>query len=173
MYPKEYIEFLIHYHGDRDYFECHEILEEYWKRVEPNNKQSIWVGLILLAVSNYHHRRENDRGAKKTLSKSIFILKKEKAKLQDLGLDSEKFLTDLLMMQADISSGRKYSSFTLPIVDQSLISLCKERCLHHGFEWCTDSDLERTELVHRHSLRDRSMVIQERLEALNKSTWMQ
>ena len=31
MYPTEYIQFLIHFHGDYDYFECHEILEEYWK----------------------------------------------------------------------------------------------------------------------------------------------
>ncbi|MFZ3196347.1 MAG: DUF309 domain-containing protein, partial [Bacillus mycoides] len=27
MYPTEYIQFLIHFHGDYDYFECHEILE--------------------------------------------------------------------------------------------------------------------------------------------------
>lgn len=31
MYPTEYIQFLIHFHGDYDYFECHEILEGYWK----------------------------------------------------------------------------------------------------------------------------------------------
>ncbi|MEH7501602.1 DUF309 domain-containing protein, partial [Neobacillus drentensis] len=29
MYPTEYIQFLAHFHGDRDYFECHELLEDY------------------------------------------------------------------------------------------------------------------------------------------------
>lgn len=33
MYPPEYIEFLYHFHCDRDYFECHEILEELWKKI--------------------------------------------------------------------------------------------------------------------------------------------
>ena len=27
-FPLKYIDFLVHFHGDRDYFECHEILEE-------------------------------------------------------------------------------------------------------------------------------------------------
>ncbi|PAD68333.1 hypothetical protein CHH83_14265, partial [Bacillus sp. 7586-K] len=32
MYDQEYIDFLVHFHCDRDYFECHEILEEHWKK---------------------------------------------------------------------------------------------------------------------------------------------
>ena len=58
-FPQKYIEYLVHFHGDRDYFECHEILEEYWKKIDNGNKESIWVGLIQLAVANYHHRRKN------------------------------------------------------------------------------------------------------------------
>ncbi|WP_460291943.1 DUF309 domain-containing protein, partial [Bacillus cereus] len=38
MYPTEYIQFLIHFHGDYDYFECHEILEEYWKTKPRGNR---------------------------------------------------------------------------------------------------------------------------------------
>lgn len=37
MYPAEYLEYLVYFHADRDYFECHEILEEYWKEQGMNN----------------------------------------------------------------------------------------------------------------------------------------
>ena len=35
VYPEAYIEYLMYFHGNRDYFECHEVLEEYWKEVSP------------------------------------------------------------------------------------------------------------------------------------------
>ncbi|WP_102274696.1 DUF309 domain-containing protein [Cytobacillus massiliigabonensis] len=170
MYPEAYIEYLIHFHGDRDYFECHEILEEYWKEVDPNNKQSIWVGLILLAVSNYHHRRENFLGAKKTMTKAISILKNEKNRLLHLGIDAEKLINDLLARQKALSLGNPYTSYTIPIIDSILISNCKSGCIERGFTWDSVSDLHNKRLVHRHSTRDRSNVIQERLDALNKNT---
>ncbi|MEH7124365.1 DUF309 domain-containing protein [Bacillus sp. JJ1532] len=166
MYPNEYIDYLIHFHGDRDYFECHEILEEYWKRVHPKNKHSIWVGLILFAVSNYHHRRGNTGGAKRTLSKSIQIFKKNLSQIEKLGLNRGKFLLDLEKRQDDLSKGCQYTSYMFPIMDTSLISSCRDKCTQLGLNWCEDSDLNNKDLIHRHSLRDRSQVIQERLIAL-------
>lgn len=170
VYPKAYIEFLIHFHGDRDYFECHEVLEEYWKEIDPNNKQSIWVGLILLAVSNYHHRRENYHGAKKTIAKSIAILKNEKNKLLPLGIDADKLMYDLLLRQKAIALGKPYDSYTIPIIDPMLIASCQAGCIDRGFIWGSVSDMNNIEVVHRHSTRDRSSVIEERLEALKRNT---
>lgn len=86
MYPDAYIQFLVHFHGDRDYFECHEILEEYWKETIKGDKQSIWVGLIMLAVSNYHFRRNNNSGAQRTLQKAISIFENKKRKVALLEL---------------------------------------------------------------------------------------
>lgn len=169
MYPRAYIEFLIHFHGDRDYFECHEVLEEYWKEVDPDNKQSIWVGLILLAVSNYHQRRENFLGAKKTIDKSIAILNNKKNKLLHLGIDAEKFLNDLILKQQAIAIEKTYSSYTIPLTDPMLIESCKAGCSDLGFIWGSASDLNNSKLVHRHSARDRSSVIQERLDALKRN----
>lgn len=165
MYPEEYIDYLIHFHGDRDYFECHEVLEEYWKKIDPTNKQSIWVGFILLAVANYHHRRENFHGAERTLHKSIHILEKNPHQLTDLGLDGETLLKQLRSRLKDVSLHISYSSYHFPIMDESLISRCKERCEKLGLSWGNNSDLNNIEIVHRHSQRDRSTVIQERLEA--------
>lgn len=170
VYPEEYINYLIHFHGDRDYFECHEVLEEYWKRIDPTDKQSIWVGFILLAVANYHHRRGNFRGAERTLNKSIYILEDNFHLIAGLGLDAEKLLKDLKSRLKDISLHTNYSSYYFPMIDLSLISRCKETCEKKGLPWGENSDLNKVEIVHRHSHRDRTAVIQERLEALKKSS---
>lgn len=168
MYPNEYIEFLVHFHGDRDYFECHEILEEYWKKTDPTNKNSIWVGLILLAVANYHHRRENYRGAKRTLEKSIIILQENETDLQKIGLDSILLLKLLNVKLIDITQEEKYSSYSLPITDQSLLKICDKLCIQKNYTWGKESELQNKALIHRHALRDRSEVIHERLKALKK-----
>ncbi|WP_260405419.1 DUF309 domain-containing protein, partial [Paenibacillus sp. 598K] len=65
IYPDDYIQYLIEFHVTRDYFECHELLEEYWKE-QPGDDPfyDTWVGLIQIAVSQYHHRRSNHRGAR-------------------------------------------------------------------------------------------------------------
>lgn len=169
MYPKEYIEFLVHFHGARDYFECHEVLEEYWKKVDMYNKKSIWVGLILLAVANYHHRRENYNGAKRTLTKSIMILKEKDEQLSLLGIDAHKLLTLLHNHLQQIATAKHYTSYNLPIFDQELLFNCKQISAQKNLPWCKSSDLENEELIHRHCRRDRSEVIQERLYALKKS----
>ncbi len=64
MYPKAYIDYLVEFHATRDYFECHEILEEYWKEDPPKKRKRYWVGFIQLAVALYHHRRQNTAGQK-------------------------------------------------------------------------------------------------------------
>ncbi|MGG0716634.1 DUF309 domain-containing protein [Robertmurraya massiliosenegalensis] len=164
MYPKEYIEYLVHFHGDRDYFECHEVLEEYWKKVDKSNKNSVLVGFILLAVSNYHHRRENFSGAARTLKKAIAIL--QQYELEPYGLAESEFLPLLKKRLVRIEERQEYKSLNFPIYDSSLIEACKKACEQKGLSWCVVSDLSNDEIVHRHLLRDRSEVIQEREDAL-------
>ncbi|WP_251555429.1 DUF309 domain-containing protein [Neobacillus muris] len=165
MYPKDYVDYLVHFHGDRDYFECHEILEDYWKKTDPGNKDSIWVGFILLAVSAYHHRRENFPGAQKTLEKAMPIFKNQAASLSQLGLNQE-ILFDLLEQRLQfITEGQAYQSFELPIEDPELQQLCISACKKYGYVWGSESNLKDKELVHRHKLRDRTSVIEERNQA--------
>ncbi|MFZ7945113.1 MULTISPECIES: DUF309 domain-containing protein [Bacillaceae] len=166
MYPKEYIQFLAHFHGDRDYFECHEILEEYWKNTDCRNKSSIWVGLILLAVSTYHHRRSNFNGARRTLEKAIKIFETQAGWLRKLGLEKQ-LLNDLLTVRLSlIEKEAAYSSFDLPICDSTLLKMCENYCVKAGFPWGKDSDYTNISLIHRHTLRDRSGVIEERHQSL-------
>lgn len=51
LYPKAYIDYLVYFHGLRDYFECHEVLEEHWKKDDKAERKKYWVGLIQIAVA--------------------------------------------------------------------------------------------------------------------------
>ncbi|MFP7297782.1 DUF309 domain-containing protein [Neobacillus niacini] len=166
MYPKEYIQFLVHFNGTRDYFECHEILEEYWKESNDYQKDSIWVGLILLSVSRYHHRRENFSGAQRTLKKAINILSMHANRITALGLDVQVLIPSLSHLLKNVENMEGYQSINLPVIEPILLQACMERCESLGCTWGKGSNLEDKSIVHRHKLRDRTVVIEERMKAL-------
>lgn len=165
-YPRAYIDFLIHFHGSRDYFECHEILEDYWKLTDKNNKSSVWVGFILLAVANYHYRRNNIKGAMRTLEKALAVFHKNEKKITALGIDYNAFIETLSTQLDHMKANKQYESLQLPLADQTLIKLCQQKSAEKGFVWGSPSLLTDPHLVHRHTLRDRSGVIQERKQQL-------
>jgi uncharacterized protein len=170
MFPKAYVQYLVHFHGDRDYFECHEVLEEFWKEMEPGNKESAWVGFIQLAVSSYHYRRRNLAGALRTHDKSAAILSLNKEKNKELGLDHDLLMAILKKRREAILAEAPYQSITLPIADESLRNLCITQCRKQGFSWCENSGPPSEDLVNRHSRRDRSQVILDREKALRQRT---
>lgn len=166
MYSSEYIQFLAHFHGDRDYFECHELLEDYWKKTDSQTKDSIWVGFILLAVSAYHHRRSNFSGAARTLIKAIKIFELQADSLSELGIDKDGLFHLLSGRISALQQGESYISYTLPISDPLLMELAQKACEQKGFIWGNASDITNPSLVHRHKLRDRTSIIEERKKSL-------
>lgn len=167
-YPQEYIEFLVHFHGSRDYFECHEILEEYWKRIDRDNKQSIWVGFIQLAVAQYHYRRGNFSGAQKTLQKSLQIFLLNKSVVPQLGVDLSALTQQLNRLRERIEQRQSYESINIPIHSNDLKKMCMQRSRELNMIWGSPSNVSDPLLVHRHKERDRTDVIQERIEALRE-----
>jgi uncharacterized protein len=165
MYPKEYIQFLVHFHGDQDFFECHEILEEYWKKVDNQKKESLWVAFILMAVSAYHHRRENFKGAEKTLKKSIVLFQKLKEDIGKIGLDGTRLIILLQEQEKFIEQKQIFHSYPLPISDTSLENHCIELAHSMGMSW-KNSEIIPPNIIHRHLTRDRSSVIKEREKAI-------
>ncbi|KWW11397.1 MULTISPECIES: DUF309 domain-containing protein [Peribacillus] len=166
-YAEDYLSFLVHFHGSRDYFECHEILEEYWKETAPKERDSHWVGLIQIAVALYHDRRGNKKGAARTMAKAIANLHAKKPELLNLGLDPEKLLKMLGAIHERMLSGSPYESISLPIADLRLIEICQSMCVKEGYIWCRKSDMGNAALIHKHLLRDRSDVISERARQLS------
>lgn len=169
-FPQEYIDYLVHFHGNRDYFECHEILEDYWKNVDIGNKESIWVGLIQLAVANYHHRRGNFNGASKTLQKSLQILTLNKEELRRLGIEFTLLVTQMNEQLIQIENNQDYQSMILPIHSKSLVKQCVNRSLELNMKWCSESETNDLQIVHRHAYRDRTSVMDERKKALERKT---
>lgn len=165
--PEDYLSYLVEFHGTRDYFECHEILEEYWKETAPKERDSHWVGLIQIAVALYHDRRGNKPGASRTLAKAISNLRCKKAELQQLGLDSKALLELLQQTHERMLLNKPYQSINLPINDPELLAHCQSLCNQEGYTWCMESDCTNLELVDRHLTRDRSEVILERNRQLS------
>ena len=153
-YPESYIRYLEYFHGSKDYFECHEVLEEYWKEHPDSPYRKTWVGLIQVAVAMYHQRRENLAGAKKMLSSSIRLLSVQD--LEQLGVDGLAFIAILKERLSEIdesneSNNRVYSDIHIPIKDQKLHE--------HIAAIRTDGGTIDPFIIHKHTLRDRSDVI--------------
>ncbi|MYL32684.1 DUF309 domain-containing protein [Pontibacillus yanchengensis] len=168
MYDQAYVDYLAHFHGTRDYFECHELLEDRWKEETPLDRQAVWVGLIQLAVAMYHYRRNNYKGASRTAQKARTILQNKKEHLQNYGLDQHKMIGFLDDLMYKLELKKPYESMNLPIIDQKLLYAVQQRCNDLGCIYGAPSPLEDTDLIHRHSRRDRSEVIEERKRQLQK-----
>jgi uncharacterized protein len=167
LIPTALIKYLYHFHVDRDYFECHEILEEYWKEETNQQKNSIWVGLILLAVANYHHRRNNFTGATRTLEKALAIFRCEKGNIAKLGFDVKEFFNLLQNHLISIKNNNLYQSYSLPIIlNNKQLTQCFTQNEISQMNWGKESNLLDEGLIHRHKLRDRAGVITERQNAL-------
>jgi uncharacterized protein len=166
MYPQPLIYYLVYFHSLRDYFECHEVLEEYWKEDGKNNE--VWVGLIQLAVAMYHHRRKNYLGAEKQLRNAIAIFDQEKLQLDTLGFDTEEFSRLLSKKSIEIKNRLPYSSLTLPITSNKVIEACIKTAKELGASWGEENVIIGQGLIDKHKLRDRSAIIAEREKQLSK-----
>ncbi|MFS0722374.1 DUF309 domain-containing protein [Paenibacillus sp. 1P07SE] len=168
IYPDNYIQYLIEFHVTRDYFECHELLEEYWKE-QPGDHPlyNTWVGLIQIAVSQYHLRRTNRRGARLMLEQALDRLTPNK--LDQLGLDGPalmELLKQRLRQIKDLNQAVPYTDYELPFQDPSLLEICQDRSGDAAALWGAPSRMEDDSLIHRHTLRDRSEVIAARQAAI-------
>jgi predicted metal-dependent hydrolase len=162
QYPKPYIEYLVYFHTDRDLFECHEVLEEYWKSVPDSPLRQAWHGLIQIAVSLYHERRGNRKGAIKMMESAIHNLSDEH--MNELGLQSSA-LSKLMSIRLDQlinHSKTEYEDFNLPIADLQLQLLCQKKAHSENKIWLAKSNFNLPSIIHKHTLRDRTEVIVER-----------
>lgn len=164
-YPEAYIDYLAEYFGSRDFFECHEIMEEYWKKTSGSELSGCWLMLIRIAVVQYHARRGNGAGAYKLLIKAVEEIQ---PRLMDrLGLDGER-LARMLKERAQAwggPEGVRYEDFELPIADPELLRLAQARCAEKGWIWASPGQQAPGEIVHRHLTRDRTDVVAARKAA--------
>lgn len=163
--PNAYLSFLVEFHATRDFFECHELLEEYWKEHPDDPLSETWLGLIQLAVGLYHERRGNKRGAIKMLIQAERKL--AESPLEELSLDKDDLLKQLLPRLSELQSDneRAYEDINIRITSAELLARCQQLCEEQNLLWGKRSNLDDEAIIHRHIRRDRSEVIAARLKA--------
>ncbi|KKB37920.1 DUF309 domain-containing protein [Bacillus thermotolerans] len=162
-YPLSYLSFLAHFHEDRDYFECHEVLEEFWKEKTDQAPDSVWVGLIQMAVSLYHHRRGNFIGAKKLMTKAVAIFHKREEELGELSIDREALLHQLSCRLREIENEESFTDMAIPFSDTKIVKQYRD-FLQSSFLPAEEPAAEY--IYHKHKMRDRSDVLAAREESL-------
>lgn len=166
-YPGAYEAYLIEFHATRDYFECHELLEEYWKSLPQGEEgRDVWVGLIQLAVAQYHHRRGNRAGAQKMFRQAARRL--DAGFLGRLGLDGDAVraaVNERIDALERSGESAPFSEFDLPLADPQLLRRLTASCKSRGLVWGAPSRPDAA-LVERHMRRDRTDVVEAREAAM-------
>ncbi|WP_431029619.1 DUF309 domain-containing protein [Lysinibacillus sp. LZ02] len=160
MHPL-FVDYCTYFNGNHDYFECHEVLEEYWKDIAPGDKEHVLVGLVQLATGMYHWRRHNLNGATKILLKAQknLITNKASAFLHPFHF----LLLEQRISQSisQIKQGEPFQSFTLPLLDEAFERMIAEKIATLAKE---DAHF----LLHKHMLRDRSDILEARAQKIAK-----
>jgi uncharacterized protein len=118
-YDKLYIAYLVYFNRDRDYFECHEVLEELWIAREHD---PLYKGLLQVAVGLYHFRNGNVRGG-------TLMLRSAADRLHSypevcLGIDLGKLLAEVRdyvhRLERYEDKPFPYYDLTIEVVDEAL-----------------------------------------------------
>ena len=165
MHPQHhtlFIDYCAYFNGNGDFFECHEVLEEYWKNIAPGNKNHPLVGYVQLATGLYHWRRGNATGAFKILHKALTNFQVNKGHVFFNEIDYTKLLLQLTETLSHIQTGKSFQAFQLPLTP-ALQNLVTAR-----IQLLPESNPNY--LLHKHMLRDRSHILAERQESKQRKS---
>jgi predicted metal-dependent hydrolase len=124
-YDRLYVQFLYYFNEARDYFECHEVMEELWLE---EGRSPLYQGLLQVAVGLYHHFNGNASGSIKLLTAALEKL--TPYPLDSLGIDLEKLIKDssfylAQLKQFDAVPFQPYD-LNIVILDKYLLLLVEE-----------------------------------------------
>lgn len=102
-YDRLYVAYLYYFNDQRDYFECHEVMEELWLE---EGRSPLYQGLLQVAVGLYHHANGNVSGSIKLFSAGLDKLAPYPALTLGIDLgqliqDSQAYLTKLQRIEAE------------------------------------------------------------------------
>jgi len=126
IYDPLYLQFLYDFNCTKDYFECHESLEELWLE---EAKDPLYQGLLQVAVALYHHRNENVSGAIKLMRSALDKLSRYPERtlgidLEQVRTNSREYLTKLEQIPNVLF---EHEPFDIVILDPAL----QEQLDHH------------------------------------------
>ena len=154
-----FLNFIVYFNRNQDYFECHEVLEEYWKSLDDYSKEHPLTAYILLATGLYHWRRDNMDGAHRTLEKAekrMHEFSKFDARYTD-GIDYRQLVHDTAIAVSKVGNGEPFSSFQILLTSESL-----QRSVQRIESAMVLLPKGSDAVIHKHMLRDRSDILAER-----------
>lgn len=147
-----YSDYLAYFNGNRDFFECHEVLEEYWKDIAPGDKDHVLVGLVQLATGMYHWRRNNTIGALRILQKAQSNLKQQQTSPFLAVLDLNDLQQQIAHTLKAIQQQHPFKQFDIIIQDAHLQQAVQQKM--------AELTLPDAHYLHnKHMLRDRSELL--------------
>ena len=124
-YDPLYVAFLAYFNRERDYFECHEVMEQLWLE---EGREPLYQGLLQVAVGLYHHRNGNIAGGIKLLTGALEKLNKYPP--VTLGIRLDKLRGDaaacLERLAADPQSPPPFRPIDIDIADPALAARVAE-----------------------------------------------
>ncbi|WP_027085243.1 DUF309 domain-containing protein [Cohnella panacarvi] len=116
---ERYLAFISYFNTERDYFECHEVMEELWLE---EGRHPLLQGLLQAAVGLHHWHNDNFTGAVKLMEAAL-------AKLcayadVGLGLDLARLRADLAASLAALAArpaDATFQAFELVVLDEQLV----------------------------------------------------
>ncbi|MFS1512002.1 DUF309 domain-containing protein [Chengkuizengella sp. SCS-71B] len=90
-YDSLYVEYIYYFNIERDYFECHEVLEELWLN---EGRSPIYQGLLQVAVALHHFNNNNITGGIKLFRLALEKLEINESLADELGIDLTKLIED-------------------------------------------------------------------------------
>lgn len=159
MHHPLFIQFLAYFNGNQDYFECHEVLEEYWKYVAPRDKLHPLTGWIQLATGLYHYRRGNYKGADTILKKAELTLRTSLHTpfFDDKEIDALSVIEHIHQTQKNVSLREPFKNWPVNIISISLKDSVEESI-------SILPNLDDQFLQNKHMLRDRTDILRARNE---------
>ncbi|OCT11990.1 hypothetical protein A8709_29475 [Paenibacillus pectinilyticus] len=124
-YDRLYVAFLYYFNDQRDYFECHEVMEELWLE---EGRNPLYQGLLQIAVGLYHHGNGNPSGSIKLFTAGLEKLAPYPERILGINLgrlvkDSEVYVGKLLNLAE--APFLPYD-LDIEIVEQELMDLLDE-----------------------------------------------
>lgn len=152
LFHRLFVDFCTYFNGNQDYFECHEVLEEYWKEVAPGDKNHPLVGYVQLATGMYHWRRNNRNGAMKILEKALHNFSTNQTSPFFDFIHFNQLYNDCENSIALIKKGDEFTPFQIIIQNNELSALVHQKI-------CELPTVPLNYLLHKHMLRDRSDIL--------------
>ena len=147
-------QYLIEFHITRDYYACHDYLEQWWFELG-NPKNHLLMAFIMLAVSCYHYRADNLKGARILLDKATPIFESNGNLIGNYGIDQQALFKSIDHLKSELCHYRPFVDINLVFLDETISDNLLEYANQHHLTLYAPSDLHNLHLIHKHKFKHR------------------